>query len=227
MVMGAGGRGDLDLVQQGNAYALYGAIRLFFQNGGGTCYIVSIGSYADDIDADAMLKGIQTLVKETEPTILVIPETTRLARANAVKVQQSMLMHCGAQMKNRFAVLDVFAGHLDRQDPKGDPVATFRNDVGINNLDFGAAYYPWVNSSIFRRATSPTRTSRRRPAPALIQLLKEPEPAGRPAGRAVRRRYAEIDWIADGAIAAAAPAPRRRRRTWTRRCAPSCRSTTT
>ena len=149
-VTGEAGEETWDLVQQGGAYALYGAMRLFFQNGGGACYIVSIGSYADEIDGDAMLKGIETLIKETEPTILVCPEATRLSRANAVKVQQAMLMHCGMQMKNRFAVLDVFAGHLDRQDPKGDPVATFRNDVGINNLDFGAAYYPWVNTSIFQ-----------------------------------------------------------------------------
>jgi len=81
--------------------------------------------------------------------MVVIPETTRLARGDAVNVQQQMLMHCGDKMKNRVAILDIFAGHLERQDPKGDPVATFRNDIGINQLNFGTAYYPWVNSSIF------------------------------------------------------------------------------
>jgi Bacteriophage tail sheath protein len=212
MVMGASGEETWDLVQQGNAYALYGAMRLFFQNGGGACYIVSIGSYADDIDAEAMLKGIQTLVKETEPTILVIPETTRLTRANAVKVQQSMLMHCGAQMKNRFAVLDVFAGHLDRQDPKGDPIATFRDDIGINNLDYGAAYYPWVKSSIFQARNFTYENVTPKTRATLIQLLKTSlnPPGGLPA-ELFAGPFAQIEWVGDGALVAApagtAPTP--------------------
>ncbi len=215
-------------MQKGNAYALYGAMRLFFQNGGGACYIVSIGSYADDIDGDAMLKGIQTLIKETEPTILVVPERTRLSRANAVKVQQAMLMHCGEQMKNRFAVLDIFAGHLDRQDPKGDPVATFRNDVGINNLDYGAAYYPWVKSSIFQARNFTYENVAAEVAPGADRSAEgQPQPArGLPAEQ-FAAPFAEIDWIADGAIEKAdPPAPRRRRRASTRRCGRSCRSTT-
>ena len=202
-VMGEAGEEAWDFVQAGSAHAPYGAMRLFFQNGGGTCYIVSIGSYEDDIDGDAMLKGIQTLIKETEPTILVCPEATRLSRANAVKVQQAMLMHCGMQMKNRFAVLDIFAGHLDRQDPKGDPVATFRSDVGINNLDFGAAYYPWVKTSIFQAPTYENVSPKSRKA--LIDLLKRSvNPKARPADQ-FAVEYAQIDWIADGAIAAADP----------------------
>ena len=210
-MIGAAGEETWDFVQKGSAYALYGAMRLFFQNGGGACYIVSIGSYADDIDGDAMLKGIDLLIKETEPTILVVPETTRLSRANAVKVQQAMLMHCGAQMKNRFAVLDIFAGHLDRQDPKGDPVATFRNDVGINNLDYGAAYYPWVRTSIFQARNFTYENIAPTSRLALIGLLKASlNPRGLPVEQ-FQPQFAEIDWIGDGVIDAApagtAPTP--------------------
>ncbi|MEL6679932.1 MAG: cadherin-like domain-containing protein, partial [Pseudomonadota bacterium] len=148
-VMKRGKAKSYELTQESPAYALYGAMRLFFQNGGGACYIVSVGSYEDDIDADALMGGIAPLVKEAEPTLLVIPETTRLSRQNSQKVQQAMLMHCGEQMKNRFAVLDMFGGHLERQMPINDPVAAFRDDIGVNHLDFGAVYYPWVNTSIF------------------------------------------------------------------------------
>ncbi|MFK7880964.1 cadherin-like domain-containing protein [Roseobacter sp.] len=140
-----------ELVQSNKAYALYGAMRLFFQNGGGACYIVSVGTYADDeIDANKIMAGISLLKKEPEPTMLVIPETTRMVRQNAVKVQQAMLKHCGSDMKNRFAILDISGGHLAQADPLGNPVATFRNDIGINDLDFGTAYYPWVDTSIFQ-----------------------------------------------------------------------------
>ncbi|TCM86130.1 cadherin-like domain-containing protein [Rhodovulum steppense] len=147
---GPRGEEKYELIQINPAYALYGAMRLFFQNGGGACYVTSIGGYGEDIDAERMMAAIDRLKKEPEPTMVVIPETTRLVRQNAVKVQQAMLMHCGTAMKNRFAILDISGGHLPQQDPLGNPVATFRNDIGINDLDFGAAYYPWVNTSIFQ-----------------------------------------------------------------------------
>ncbi|TCP40177.1 cadherin-like domain-containing protein [Rhodovulum marinum] len=139
-----------ELVQTNTAYALYGAMRLFFQNGGGPCYVVSIGGYDDPLDANAMMTALDRLKKEAEPTMVVIPETTRLTRQNSQKVQQAMLAHCGTVMKNRFAILDMFAGHLSQQDPLGNPVARFRNDIGINDLDFGATYYPWLNTSIYQ-----------------------------------------------------------------------------
>lgn len=156
------------LVQTNPAFCLYGAMRLFFQNGGGPCYIVSVGTYktavtkkddnGDDItviednviDANKIMAGIDLLKKEPEPTMVVVPETTRMVRQNAVKVQQAMLKHCGGDMKNRFAILDISMGHLGQQDPLGNPVAAFRNDIGINNLDFGAAYYPWLDTSVYQ-----------------------------------------------------------------------------
>ena len=165
-IFNAGGK-KYELKQINPAFALFGAMRLFFQNGGGACYVTSIGSYLVDndpaeiakgkpakidnvIDAEKMLAALTRLKKEPEPTMVIIPETTRLARQNAVKVQQAMLKHCGNDMRNRFAILDIFAGYLDQKDPMGNPVATFRNDIGINNLDFGASYYPWMNTSIFQ-----------------------------------------------------------------------------
>ncbi|MEM8571103.1 MAG: phage tail sheath C-terminal domain-containing protein [Pseudomonadota bacterium] len=200
---------EKELQQKSNPYALYGAMRLFFQNGGGPCYVVSIGGYSDDIDADKMLSGIKLLEKESEPTMVVIPETTRLVRANAVKVQQQMLMHCGERMKNRFAILDIFGGHLDRQSPVGDPVATFRNDVGINFLDYGAAYYPWVNTAIYQARDFTFENFTAEGRDALIDVLKESlDPSGA-GGPQFEIPFAEIDWIKDGAIenAAAGEAP--------------------
>ena len=132
---------------EGN-YLLYRSMMLFFQNGGGPCYVVSVGSYQDSIDADPLKKGIQTLIKEQEPTMLVVPETVRLKVDDSINVQQAMLLHCGAKMKNRIAILDVWDGQKDRHDPSGDPIENFRGKLGINNLDFAAAYYPWLNTSI-------------------------------------------------------------------------------
>jgi phage tail sheath protein FI len=129
-------------------YLLYYSMLLFFQNGGGPCYIVSVGNYSDAVDPDKLKAGVDLLVKEQEPTIVVIPDAVLLPQADCIGVQQHMLDHCGNVMKNRVAILDISDGYRSRQDPAGDPVATFRDSLGINFLDFGMAYYPWVHTTI-------------------------------------------------------------------------------
>lgn len=138
--------------QKEGKYLLYNSMKLFFSNGGGPCYIVSVGVYGKEdqsIDAAKLIAGIETLIKEQEPTMVVIPDVCCLSeRADAVAVKQASLMHCGEKMKNRVAILDIYDGYRDRKDPAGDPVDNFRNELGTSNLDFGMAYYPWINTSI-------------------------------------------------------------------------------
>ncbi|MBU3030114.1 phage tail sheath C-terminal domain-containing protein [Paracoccus marinaquae] len=146
---GPRGLEKFELKQVNPAHLLYAAMRLFYSNGGGSCFVVSIGTYDDPIEPGPMLKALTRLEKETEPTMVVIPETTRLNRQDSANVQQQMMRHCGEVMKNRFAILDIHGGYLDERSPRGDPVASFRNDAGTNNLDYAAAYYPWLDTSVF------------------------------------------------------------------------------
>lgn len=140
--------------QKGGNYLLYNSMKLFFSNGGGPCYIVSVGFFADSIDAqkiDAaeLIKGIGLLIKEQEPTMLVVPDTNLLPDIDsAISVQQAALAHCGGKMRNRVALLDIFEGYKELTDPDGSPVAAFRDKLGTNYLDFGIAYYPWIKTSI-------------------------------------------------------------------------------
>lgn len=143
----AGGK-EYVLNQTAGKYLLYYSMLLFFQNGGGPCYIVSVGDYTQEVEADKLQGGITPLVKEQEPTMVVIPETVLLSEENSVSTQQAALAHCGGKMRNRIAILDVWAGFQDRQDPSGDCVEKFRSALGINYLDFATAYYPWVNTTI-------------------------------------------------------------------------------
>jgi len=130
--------------QTSQKYTLYYNMRLFYQNGGGPCYVVSVGDYTGDIELDPLAAGITTLEKEQEPTMVVIPEAVSLpSAAQCITLQQASLRHCGGKMRNRVAILDVYDGFKDRQDADGDVVAAFRSALGINYLDFGMAYYPW------------------------------------------------------------------------------------
>ncbi|HET7330957.1 phage tail sheath family protein [Dyella sp.] len=134
--------------KDGGRYMLYNAMRHFFQNGGGPCYIVSVGDYLSDLDPDKFNRGIDELLKEQEPTMVVIPEAVLLKEPDCISLQQSMLAHCGDKMKNRIAILDVWGGDKPRNDPGGDPVDQFRNGLGINFLNFASAYYPWLNTTV-------------------------------------------------------------------------------
>jgi len=155
------GQGDKQYVlnQSAGKFMLYRCMQMFFKNGGGPCYIVSVGKHAVKdakgketegvIKAGELEAGIKTLIKEQEPTMVVIPDAMLLKEAKvAIGIQQAMIKHCGEKMKNRVAILDVYDGYKERQDPSGDPIANFRDKLGINNLDFAAAYYPLVNTTI-------------------------------------------------------------------------------
>lgn len=137
------------LSQESGRYLLYTSMLLFYQNGGGPCYVVSVGTYGEAIEPDRLTGGIDTLVKEQEPTMVLIPDAVLLASAEeCVSVQQAALAHCGGKMKNRIAILDIWDGFRDRKDPAGDCIENFRSALGINYLDYAAAYYPWVNTTI-------------------------------------------------------------------------------
>lgn len=137
-------------LERKDRYNLYYLLRFFFANGGGPCYIVSSGEgYKEDaFSPDALTAGIPPLVKEQEPTMLLIPEAVRLEAEECYNLQQTMLRHCG-EMQNRIAVLDIHNGDKSRQDPEaGNIITAFREKIGTNFLNYAAAYYPWLNTSI-------------------------------------------------------------------------------
>ncbi|MCE2899102.1 MAG: phage tail sheath subtilisin-like domain-containing protein [Betaproteobacteria bacterium] len=144
------GQGYL-LKQTEGFYTLYYSLLSFFQNGGGPCYIVSVGGYKAgagvNIEADKLMGGIAELAKEQEPTMVLAPEAVLLKKDGCDQVQQAALKHCGEVMKNRIAILDIWKGYQERS-VMPDCVAGFRDKLGINFLSYATAYYPWLNTSI-------------------------------------------------------------------------------
>jgi len=135
-------------------FLLYYSMLFFYQNGGGPCYILSVGKYsnqeikvADFIGDDKTSSAIDLLLKEQEPTMIVTPDSVRLSRADWKVVQTTALAHC-AKTQSRITIVDVYDGFKDRRDPPTDCVTDFRGDIGLNFLNYGTAYYPWLNTSI-------------------------------------------------------------------------------
>ena len=117
-------------------------MRLFYSNGGGVCYIVSIGDYSAAVTSDAdFVTGLNLLRKFDEPTLLLFPDAINLTVEKLGLVQQQALLQC-ADLMDRFTVMDV----KQESDLVTDS-ATFRDRVGNQNLKYGAAYYPYVKSA--------------------------------------------------------------------------------
>ncbi len=124
-----------------NSFYMYDALHMFYANGGGDCYIVSVGK--SEAGATVLpahfTDGMAELEKEDAPTIILFPDAVALNDTDIATVQQAALLQC-ANLQDRFGLFDV-----KQTDTLG---ATFRNNVGINNLRYGAVYTPWLKVSL-------------------------------------------------------------------------------
>jgi uncharacterized protein len=125
-------------------HLLWYAVRMFFENGGRTCCIVSVGSYAQSIARADLAAGLKAVARHDEPTLLVCPEAVQLAGTGYDRIARSMLVQCGT-LKDRFAILDLFGGGSTAPQDKAT-LAANRARVGNRHLRYGAMYYPFLRS---------------------------------------------------------------------------------
>jgi uncharacterized protein len=142
------------IINTNNKLIFYNSIKLFYQNGGANCYIMSVGTYADkpdgmaidatDFIGNATKPNVFTLLeKETTPTLVVLPDVINIGIA-AYPIHQMALAHC-AKMQSRFTILDVY--QTTAVNLQSD-VQNFRDGIGNVGLKYGAAYYPWLKTTI-------------------------------------------------------------------------------
>lgn len=131
-------------------YTLYYNVRMYFENGGGPCYIVSVDKYdakASDatIDKALLISGLDAVSKEDEVTLLVIPEAIILEAPDRKEVYDAMLTQCNI-LQDRFSIFDVLTAPSLSVKEDGD---YFRdNNIGTDYLKYGAAYYPSLKTTI-------------------------------------------------------------------------------
>jgi len=135
-------------------YQMYNAIRLFFAHGGGTCFILSVGAYKSSNDGkiiDFLPATTPTVFdiiqKEEDITLIVIPDAVILPRVDFNTLMTQALQLC-ATMEDRFTIMDVYAGDTNRTFDSNDVITLFRTGVGGSNLNYAAAYYPYLNTSL-------------------------------------------------------------------------------
>jgi len=128
---------------------LYYNMQLYFANGGGKCYIISLGKKSRNTDGNKQdfLDALDLLAKEDEPTLIVMPEATQLNNADRMDVYKTALGQA-AKLQDRFVIMDI----PPSDDEDDDEIEEFRNGIGTNDLKFGAAYYPFLNTTISKYA---------------------------------------------------------------------------
>lgn len=131
--------GDL----QKHNFVMYDSIRLFFDNGGSTCYVVSVGDYKTAaFEAKQYTDGLEPLKKVDEVTLLVAPDAAMLLDKEQLgTVHKAMLTQC-VEIGDRFAILDP-----KKTDDLNTALKDFRENVGSNGLSYGAAYYPYLKTT--------------------------------------------------------------------------------
>ncbi len=143
-----------DLAQPSD-YKLYYALQLFFSNGGGPCYIVSIGDYSTTVEKDRFVGNpaavpnpianpFADLEKADEPTLILFPDAISLGDGTDQQQQygdvvKEALAHCN-KMQDRFTIADVYNDGAD--------VTDYRTRVGTSYLNYGAAYHPFLKTSL-------------------------------------------------------------------------------
>jgi uncharacterized protein len=129
-------------VTVGLTYYVYQSLRHFYANGGGDCYIVSIGDYSTTVTDSLINTGVDSLLKADEPTLILTPDAYGLAAVNLGNVQKHTLAHCN-KMQDRFGIMDV----KDTGNETADALS-FRNEIGTSNLKYGGAYYPSLKTTL-------------------------------------------------------------------------------
>jgi len=140
-------------------YLLYHSMKLFFDNGGGKCYVVSVGTYkaaAPFTVAAELTAGLTAVAAEDEPTLLLIPEAVKLTYAEYGALAVAMLLQCYT-LQDRFAILDVYDGNkplsatIAVTATQNEPIAAANRiawAADIDRLKYGATYYPFLRTAL-------------------------------------------------------------------------------
>jgi phage tail sheath protein FI len=139
----------------GSRHIVRYALQMFFANGGGPCWIVSVGSYkatlGEPLVEAELHAGLDASGKEDEPTLIVIPEAQNLSLADYKTLMDAALAQC-AELQDRFVIMDLHGGAISMSDPGANlpaAIATFRSSgIGTTNLTYGAAYAPDIQTAL-------------------------------------------------------------------------------
>ncbi|MEY8862981.1 phage tail sheath C-terminal domain-containing protein [Tenacibaculum singaporense] len=141
-------------------FLMYYSMQMYFANGGGPCYIVSVGRYGDDLDTndtkivnvndiDLMThftQGLNDVRKVDEPTLILFPDATAISSDTTFyDLYELALQQCN-ELQDRFTIIDTRS--YDADSPTDPNIGILRSEIGLGKdyLKYGAAYYPHLKT---------------------------------------------------------------------------------
>ncbi|WP_299441154.1 phage tail sheath C-terminal domain-containing protein [uncultured Aquimarina sp.] len=142
-------------------FLMYYSMQMYFANGGGPCYIVSVGRYGEDkyLDTDdsqvtginneqALKAGLDELRKVDEPTLILFPDITRVSSITTTAfygLYNDALTQCN-ELQDRFTIIDPL--NYDGTSPTDTNVNDLRDAISSDKdyIKYGAAYYPFLET---------------------------------------------------------------------------------
>jgi phage tail sheath protein FI len=129
-------------------FLMYYSLQMYFANGGGPCYIVSVNTYEDTNGGENLVTfndldgGLQRLKSEDEPTLIVFPDAKKLGEIEFYSLYNNALAQCH-DMQDRFTIIDTHTSVDSFADAKA-----LRNRISSEKdyLKYGAAYYPYLET---------------------------------------------------------------------------------
>jgi phage tail sheath protein FI len=133
-------------------FLMYYSLQMFFDNGGGPCWITSVGDYTSTggvIIAQNLKDGLAEVAKINEVTLLVFPDAVNLdSSSDYYDVHDTAIDQC-VELKDRFTVLDVY--HLpDNLDLWSADIQLLRDTLSgtTDDLKYAAVYFPRIFTGV-------------------------------------------------------------------------------
>lgn len=136
-----------DVIVDPLLFRIYYSLKLFFDNGGGNCYICSAGIYPANIEQDtvytALSDALAAAATEQPVTIIVLIDAQLAGEDSFYSLYREALQQA-ATLQNRFVIVDIFT--VTQQEPFHLLEENFREKIGNDHLKYGAAYYPYLQT---------------------------------------------------------------------------------
>nr|MBI1230877.1 phage tail protein [Cytophagales bacterium] len=131
-------------------FLMYYSLQAYFANGGGPCYIISVGIYEEadpvaPVTLGALNIGLEQLEKEDEPTLILFPDATRLPDATECYSLYNNALALCRKMRDRFTIIDTYTNHMATE--IGAPTGvreSITSDLELKK--YGAVYFPYLET---------------------------------------------------------------------------------
>jgi len=129
-------------------FLMHYSLQMYFANGGGPCYIISVGDYTSaEVQLSSLEAGLAKIDHKNikEPILIIFPDAISLTNESEFySIYNQAIDKAKDEKKNRVVILDTYYGNSVIQSNNLTTIESFRNKV--NPTNHAAAYFPHLKT---------------------------------------------------------------------------------